>query len=234
MTDPTPPPTPVPAAKPVVERADQDKKMLDRIVTGGQSLATTQADAEIMAALEPRGYTAEKIGEGVALQQVALNAYSVRQAAMRAQSQATSIRNGAETAAREMYSEFRYNAKKLFPAAADRTALNLNGVVFKDTQQFIGQARMSYQAAQGEAYAATFAANGYPAAYLTSALKALDDFKTADENQNAAVGAATKATADRDAAFAALDNWLKVYERIATSALKPRPDLAKKINIVVK
>ena len=57
-----------------------------------------------------------------------------------------------------MYSEFRYNAKKLFPATTDRTALNLNGVVFKDTQQYIGQARMSDQAAQGEAYAATFAA----------------------------------------------------------------------------
>jgi hypothetical protein len=83
-------------------------------------------------------------------------------------------------------------------------------------------------------FAATFAANGYPAAYLTAALKALDDFKTADENQNAAIGAATKATADRDAAFTALDNWMKVYERIAGSALKKRPDLAKKINVKIK
>jgi len=232
MTDPTP--TPTPAPKPVVERADQDKKMLDRIVGSGQTLATSQADAEIMTALQPRGYEAAKFTEGVTLQQAALNAYSVRQTAMKAQSQATSIRNGAESAAREMYSEFRYNARKLFPAAADRTALNLNGIVFKDTQQFIGQAGMSYKAAQSAAYAATFAANGYPAAYLTAALKALDDFKTADETQNAAIGAATKATADRDAAFAALDNWMKVYERIAGSALKKRPDLAKKINITVK
>ena len=232
MTDPTP--TPTSAPKPVVERADQDKKKLDRIVASGQTLATSQADSEIMSALQPRGYEAAKFTEGVALQQAALNAYSVRQTAMKAQSQATSIRNGAESAAREMYSEFRYNAKKLFPTAADRTALNLNGVVLKDAQQFIGQARMSYLAAQGAAYAATFAANGYPAAYLTAALKALDDFKTADETQNAAIGAATKATADRDAAFAALDNWMKVYERIAGSALKKRPDLAKKINIVIK
>ena len=93
---------------------------------------------------------------------------------------------------------------------------------------------MSYLAAQSEPYAATFAANGYPAPYLTAALKAVDDLKTADEVQNAAIGAATKATADRDAAFKALDDWMKVYERIAGSALKKRPDLAKKINIVVK
>jgi hypothetical protein len=236
MTDPVPNPTPTPAVppKPAVERADQDKKMLDRIVGSAQALATSQADSEIMTALAPRGYEAAKFTEGVGLQQVALNAFSIRQTAMKAQAQATAIRNGADSAAREMYSEFRYNAKKLFPAAADRTALNLNGNVFKDTQQFIGQARMSYLAAQSAAYAATFAANGYPAAYLTAALKSCDDLKAADETQNAAIGAATKATADRDAAFKALDNWMKVYERIAGSALKQRPDLAKKINVVVK
>jgi hypothetical protein len=42
MTDPTP--------NPVVERADQDKKMLDRIVAIGQDLATAQTDPEIMTA----------------------------------------------------------------------------------------------------------------------------------------------------------------------------------------
>jgi hypothetical protein len=89
-------------------------------------------------------------------------------------------------------------------------------------------------AAQTAPYAATFAANGYPAAYLTAALKAVDDLKTADETQNAAIGVAIKATTDREAAFTAFDNWLKVYERIAGSELKSRPDLAKKINIVVK
>jgi len=83
---------------------------------------------------------------------------------------------------------------------------------------------MSYLAAQSAAYAATFAANGYPAAYLTAALKALDGFKTADETQNAAIGAALKSTADRDAAFKTLDDWMKVYEHIAGSALKKRPD----------
>lgn len=230
MTDPTP----VPAPKPVVERADQDKKKLDRIVGGGQTLATSQADSEIMAALEPRGFATGKFAEGVGLQQTALGTYSARQTAMKAQGQATALRNGANSAAHEMYSEFRYNAKKLFPAAADRTALNLNGSVFNDTQQFIGQARMSYQTAQTGAYAATFAANGYPSAYLTAALKSVDDLKTTDENQNAAIGAALKATTDREAAFAAYDKWLKVYERIAGSELKSRPDLAKKINIVVK
>ena len=231
MTDPVPPPDPTPAPKPVTERADQDKEILDRIVGSGQSLATAQADSKIMAAFAPRGYDTAKFAEGTALQQTALNTYSVRQAAMKAQSQATSLRDGAESAAREMVSEFRYNAKKLFPAAADRIALNLNGRVFGDAQQFIGQGHLSYTAAQGEAYAATFAANGYPAAYLTIALKSLDDFSAADLVQNEAIRAAVKATADRAAAFAALDKWMKVFARIADSALKTRPDLLKKLNL---
>ena len=77
------------------------------------------------------------------------------------------------------------------------------------------------RAQQREAYAATFAANGYPATYLTTVLKALDDFQAADEAQNAAIGAT----------FAVLDKWMKVYERIAGSALKTRPDLLKKLNL---
>jgi len=230
MTEPSPAVPP----KPVVERADQDKQMLDRIVGIGQSLATSQADPEIMSALKPREFGVEKFAEGVALQQTALNAYSVRQTAMKAQSQSTALRTGAETAARPMAVEFRDNARRLFPSAADRTALNLNGKLSRDTQQFIGAARLSYQAALKPPYAAIFAANGYPAAYLNSALAAVDAFNQADETQNAAIGAAVKATADRNAAFAALDKWMKVYERIAQSALKTRPDLAKKINLTVK
>jgi hypothetical protein len=130
-----------------------------------------------------------------------------------------------------MYGEFRVNARRLFPAAADRTALTLNGSIPKDAQQFIGAAQMSYKAAQKEPYAATFAANGYPAAYLTSARAAVDAFKKADEDQNAAGGAAIKSTADRDAAFAALDKWQKIFERLTRTTLKTRPDLLKKLNL---
>jgi hypothetical protein len=40
----------------------------------------------------------------------------------------------------------------------------------------------------------------------------------------AAIGAATKSTAERDAAFAALDKWQKIFERLAQSTLKTRSD----------
>jgi len=228
MTDPTPV---LPTPKPVKERAEQDQVMLDRIVAVGQALATAQADIEIMALLAPRGFDAAKLDEGLALQQAAQAGFSVRQTAMKTQGQISAIRNGAESAAREMYGEFRVNARRLFPAATDRTALNLSGSIPKDAQQFIGATQLSYKAAQTGLYAATFAANGDPAAYLTSALAAVAAFKKADEDQNAAIGAATKSTADRDAAFATLDKWQKIFERLAQTTLKSRPDLLKKLNL---
>lgn len=229
MTDST---SPVPATpKPVKERAEQDQAMLDRIVGVGQTLSTAQADTEIMALLAPRGFDAAKFDEGLALQQTAQAAFGVRQTALKAQGQISAIRNGSESAAREMYGEFRVNARRLFPAASDRTALNLNGSIPKDAQQFIGAAQLSYKAAQKAPYAATLATSGYPAAYLTSALAAVDAFKKADEDQNAAIGAATKSTADRDAAFAVLDKWQKIFERLAQTTLKSRPDLLKKLNL---
>ena len=228
MTDPVPVPPP---PKPVKERAEQDKAMLDRIVGIGQTLATAQADAETMFLLKPRGFDAAKFAEGLALQTTALDTFSVRQTARKTQTQISAVRNGAESAAREMYGEFRVNARRLFPAAADRIALNLNGSIPKDAQQFIGAAQMSYKAALKEPYAATFAVNGYPTAYLTSALAAVDTFKQADEDQNAAIGAATKSTADRNAAFATLDKWQKIFERLTRTTLKTRPDLLKKLNL---
>jgi hypothetical protein len=230
MTDPIPlPPTPTP--KPVKERAEQDQAMLDRIVGIGQTLATAQADVEIMALLAPRGFDAAKFAEGLALQQAAQGTFSVRQTAIKTQGQISAVRSGTESAAREMYGEFRVNARRLFTAPTDRTALNLNGSIPRDTQQFIGAAQLSYKAAQKDPYAATFAASGYPAAYLTSALAAVDAFKNADQDQNAAIGAATKSTADRDAAFAVLDKWQKIFERLARTTLKNRPDLLKKLNL---
>ena len=59
----------------------------------------------------------------------------------------------------------------------------------------------------------------------------MDAFEEADEAQNAAIGAATKSTADRDAAFATLDKWQKIFERLAQTTLKSRPDLLKKLNL---
>ncbi len=41
----------------------------------------------------------------------------------------------------------------------------------------------------------------------------------------------TKSTADRDAAFAVLDKWQKIFERLARTTLKSRPDLLKKLNL---
>ncbi len=231
MSDPVPtPPAVPPSPLPVKERADQDQAKLDRIVACGQKLAIALGDAEIVALLAPRGFDAAKLQAGVTLQQTALARFTARQSALKLPPQASAARESAEATAREMYSEFRENARRLYKSSADRANLALNGTVSKDTQKFIGMATISYTNAQKEPYAAVFADNGYPAAYLASALAAVEAFKLADQDQNAAIGAATKTTADRDAAFKELDRWMKIFERLTETALKHRPDLLKKLN----
>jgi hypothetical protein len=91
-------------------------------------------------------------------------------------------------------------------------------------------ARASYQAAQAEPYASILATYGYPAATITAALAGLDAYSKADTDQNAAIGDATKATADRNAAVKALNVYMKQLRGIAKVALRKRPDLLKKLN----
>jgi len=219
-----------PTPRPAPRRATQDKLIADRIAAAQQVIETARDDAEVAALLATRGYDAAQLAEGLHLQEAAQAAFTARQAAMAAQKQATATRAGAETAARQTYADFRETGRAVFKAPADRMALGLTGNVPKDTQQFLTVARASYAAAQSAPYQATLATYGQAAATIAAALAALGALATTDKAQNAAIGAATKATAERDAAAKALDDWVRQFRRIAKVGLRGRPDLVKKLN----
>jgi hypothetical protein len=226
MTDPA-----VPSQKPVKRRADQDQKIADQITADGQYLETVKTDPEILATLTARGYTPAKLTDGFNLQRDAQAAFTRRQVAMAAQSHATAGLSGNTATAREMYVDFRETVRAITDfTASDRAALKVTGVVSPDKQKMITAARASYQAAQAKPYAAILATYGYPATVITTALAALDAYATADTDQNSAIGSATKATADRNAAVKALDVYMKQLRGIAKVALRKRPDLLKKLN----
>jgi hypothetical protein len=226
MTD-----TAVPSAKPVKRRADQDQKIADQIAADGQYLETVKTDAEILEILAVRGYDAAKLDDGLALQREAQAAFTRRQVAMAAQSRATAGLSGNTATAREMYVDFRETVRAITDfTASDRAALKVTGVVSPDKQKMITAARASYQVAQAEPFASILATYGYPPAAIAAALAALDAYAAADTDQNSAIGSATKATADRNAAVTALDVYMKQLRGIAKVALRKRPDLLKKLN----
>jgi hypothetical protein len=177
-----------------------------------------------------RGYSPARFSEGATLQQAAQAAFTQRQLQLAAQGQASADLTVTEAAARTQYADFRAVARAVFMTAADRSALNLTGRVTNDKQKFITMARTSYEAAQTAPSADTLEPYGYTVEVLTAALAALDIQSTADVDQNAAMGSATKAAADRNAAIQAIDAWVSQARRISRVALRQRPDLIRKLN----
>lgn len=221
----------VPTPKPVKRKADQDQKIANQITADGQYLETVKTDPEISTLLAARGYVPAKLAEGFTLQQGAQAAFTHRQTMLAAQGHATAGLSGSIATAREMYLDFRETVRSVTAfTASDRKALNVNGTAPDDKQKLITAARTSYHAAQAEPYAATLATFGYPATVIDAALAALDVYSTADTDQNSAIGNATKATADRNAAVKALNVYMKQLRGIATIALRKRPELLQKLN----
>jgi hypothetical protein len=188
-------------------------------------------DAEIAPLLSPRGYTAQKLAEGLRLQEAAQAAFAARQNALAAQKQTAAAGDAAEDAARAAFTDFRGVARALFSSPAERTALGLTGLVSHDAQKFITTARASYTTAQAEPYKSALASYGYPAAAIKVAAGTLDAMTTAYEAQQSAAGAALQATTDRDAAAKALDTWVRQFSQIAAVALKSKPALARKLGV---
>lgn len=222
---------PAPAPKPAPRRAEQDQATANLITATRQMIESARDDAAIAATLAGRGYDADKFSEGLALQQAAQDAFTIRQTAMAAQKQAAATLDGAEATAREMYLDFRETVRAVMTASADRTALGLTGKIPEDLQKFITTARASYTAAQSGPYAATLATYGFPAAAIAAAVAALDALSTADQAQTAAIAAAVQATANRDAAVKAVDQWSRQFKRIAAVALRAQPAQAKKLGL---
>jgi hypothetical protein len=97
-------------------------------------------------------------------------------------------------------------------------------------QKFITAAKGSYETAMGNpAYLSELAEYGFPQAKIESARGLLESLVSADNAQEAAKGAAARATKDRDDAVAELDAWMSQFRGIAKVATRSRPDLATKL-----
>jgi hypothetical protein len=188
-------------------------------------------DSDIAPLLAGRGYDAAALAAGLALQQAAQDAYTARQSAMAAQQQAADAAADALAAARATYTDFRETARSTFSDPNARTALKVIGVVPEDLQKFITAARTSYTTAQSAPYQATLATYGFPAATLANALAAIDALSDAYNAQKTIGKNAVQATADRDAAVKALQQWAKQFKGIASVALRAQPIQAKKLGL---
>ena len=224
----------VPPVPPAPPRNDQDRKIADRISDTREKLLIAKSDPEILAPLTSRGYTGKRLDdEGFALQAEAQNAYNLRQTAMGVEDHANQTFAAAFAARRQSYVDFRTTGRRIFkkdPAA--QAGLKLTGRISSDAQQFVTDARASYNAGLSTpAYLAELAREGYDQAALTRLLAELDALQDANTAQEAARAAATRATQQRDAADAALSDWMGRFRTAAGIALRDRPDLLRKLGL---
>ena len=225
-------PTPAPVTTTPNKNADQDQVIANDI--GGTLLLMDGIanNAEIAAVMLKKGYDTTKLAEGRTLQSAAQTAFEARQSALGLKETAVNALETADKGARDRYADFRGTSRASFTGQADRTALNLNGNVFKDRQKFITQAQTSYNIAKTAAYATQMATDGYDGITLQAALDELIALGQADVAQNLASGGAATATAQRNTAYKALMVYVKRLRGIARVALKKRPDLLGAIGTV--
>lgn len=217
---------------PVRQRASQNRILANQRLIAFQLIETVRANPELAAILAARSYDEARLKEGLALYQTAQSTAESRQNAMGRQQEASEALNALEARIKTRYTQFRVVCRALFPSAADRTVLMLDGSAPADRQQFIAAALTSYRAAQDQRYLPDLSAyTEFSSELLTQSAADLETLAGLDNTQNGVIAQAVEATALRDRAAVALSDWVKKFRAVAQLALKDRPDLAKALEI---
>lgn len=223
---------PAPAdASPPRTLSPQDKAMLAYITDSAVFIGVAGTDSEIRPLLESRGYDAADFALGNTLVAAARKAVQTRADSMGEQSEATVLQLSADEQARDDYAQFRKIARASFTGQADRLALGLNGNVPKDLAQFITVAHASDTAAGLPPQADKATKRGYSPAVLAPLIAALDAFTVTAADQDEAQGDAIGDTAKRDAAYAALREFMKELKGVAKGTLRGQPGLLAKLKL---
>jgi hypothetical protein len=141
----------------------------------------------------------------------------------------TSDFNDALKKARDAYATFRQIARASFPDDADRLALSLTGDVPEHAGRFITLALASFGAADKPPQATKLAKRGYPPEKLAPLITALEDLTGNAGQQDQAQGDAIEDTAERDAAYDALRDFMMELKGVAKGALRGKPALLSKL-----
>ncbi len=222
--------SPTPAPK-KIQRSAQDKVIEAYINDSKKFLKVATEDPEVRPILEAHGYDDEEFTLGNDLAKAAGRAFEGRAAGMGNQKLTGATLGAAIKAARSDYSAFREVARAAFPADADRTSLSLKGDVPDDTGRFITLAETSYGAAGKDPFKTKLTKRGYPVSRLSGLLEKLDDLTSTGGEQDQAQGGAIDDTSERDAAYAALKEFMKELKGTARGALKGKNGLLAKLEL---
>lgn len=193
-------------------------------------------EPEIAAKLAEFGYTAERIQEGQALYETALQLYQEQKARYGDQFGATDAFYAKWEEARTPY--MRHVAVARVAFKNDRDAWHKLGLEGRRPEAFASWLQLAerfYTYALGDAdIAARLAEFGLTTEKLQAVKTMVDEVEALEQGQEGRRGEAQETTRRRDEAIDALQGWLSDYLAIARIALAETPQLAEKLGILVR
>jgi hypothetical protein len=203
----------------------------DQLESAQLAINNSLSDPEIMALVGGYGYSAEKLAEGKALFDAAQAAVNAQGMAAGQQKSATAAFNDAQTQAFDAFQALATVARAAVTDSGQLKVLGLEGPMPRKTGAF---SKAASQLFENAASIPTLTQFGYDAARIAAEAAKLSAYVTANDQQEAAKGAAKQATTDQDAALNALNKWAAQYIKIAKVALRAKPDLLKKLGVTAQ
>ena len=196
------------------------------------AIGNSLSNSEIQSLVAQFGYPADKLNEGKVLYDSALEAVNAEKSAAGAQQEASRTMAQAETSARDAYQALAKVARAVF--AKDKSQLNalgLNGSMPKDTAGFLASAYTLFDNARTLPALADY---GYNSVKLQSERAKIAAYDTANQQQEAAKGAAQQATREQDTILQDLNDWTAQYLKIAKVALRAKSQLLEKLGVAAR
>ena len=207
-----------------------NRRMAERLGRQRDYIDKVRSDAEAADLIGKRGYSAEKIAEGLALHAAAQTAYGGRDEASGATGRASGALAAADETARDCMSELRGTLIGMYPDDDDRTTLGVaRDRLADDRDTFLTESRVTLAAVRKAPYAAAVAEAGHGEEKLDTADKALDALATAVGGYGSSDGSEEGATDSRDDAYDDFQTWMKRFRHFARIAFRDHPGVAARV-----
>lgn len=209
------------------------KSIAQQLSTADIRISNSLLNDDVKTAVAAKGYTEEKLNEGKALHDSALNAVKDQISKEGTAQEATANEAKCKDIAHKAYQDLAQIARAKFSSGSPELAtLGLNGREPSRTAAFIQAGYVLFDNALSDAdIAAAILENGYTPEFIAAERAKIEDYEKANEAQTSAIGDSLNATATQRAALKAMNEWVSEYTKIAKVALRGNKKLLEKIGI---
>ncbi len=212
-----------------------DLPIPERLSVAAQHLRHARDNEALAAHIAVRSYTPEKIAAGMALLETAKEKYALQIREYGEQYQLTDVHQKQLLALRQELKDLRDIARVIFKKdRLARKTMLLTKPLERGTA-FSAQAETTLSNILAtESLCESLAAYGYDKPVLTALQTRLTEVSTVKSKRDKERTEAQQATRDRDAALAALDEWIVDFQTIARVAVRAQPELMELLGDVVR